>query len=112
MSNDSGLFRTYKQMLESGARLDGITWVDAEGNRWVPLCEAKMIHQYDHRWATYETDGTTGREVSLLVKQDPAVEALPRYWVSEREVEIRLKERGWSPGWLIGWREVVSGMMV
>jgi Beta-glucosidase-related glycosidases len=106
MSNDSGLFRAYQQMLESGARLDGITWVDAEGNRWVPLYEAKMIHQYDHRWATYETDGTTVREVSLLEKQDPAVEALPRYWVPEREVEIRLKERGWSPGWLIGWRDI------
>src|SRR5690606_15338493 len=42
MSNDSGLFRTYQQMLESGARFDGITWVDAEGNRWVPLSESSL----------------------------------------------------------------------
>ena len=25
--------------------------------RYVPLYEAKMIHQFDHRWATYEADG-------------------------------------------------------
>ena len=30
-----------------------------------PLYEGKMIHQYDHRWATYEKDGST-RDVSEL----------------------------------------------
>lgn len=106
MSNDSGLFRTYQQMLESGARLDGITWVDAEGNRWVPLYEAKMIHHYDHRWATYESDGETVRDRTDDEKRLLDTEPLPRYWVPEDEVEKRLRERGWDRQWLMGWRDV------
>src|SRR5690606_12625432 len=106
MSNDSGLFRTYQQMLESGARLDGITWVDAEGNRWVPLYEAEMIHHYDHRWATYESDGETVRDRTDDEKRLLDTEPLPRYWVPEDEVEKRLRERGWDRQWLMGWRDV------
>ena len=44
------------------------------------LYEAKMIHQFDHRWATYERDGTV-RDVTLAEKQDPSFVSLPRYWV-------------------------------
>jgi hypothetical protein len=50
-----------------------------------PLYEAKMIHQYDHRWATYEVDGST-RNVTVEEKQDPNYEVIPRYWVAKKEV--------------------------
>ncbi|WP_310643560.1 Eco57I restriction-modification methylase domain-containing protein [Limnohabitans sp.] len=55
----------------------------------LPLFEAKLIHQFDHRWATYTPDGNV-RDMSLAEKQDPVQTARPRYWVDEREVLARV----------------------
>jgi hypothetical protein len=52
-----------------------------------------MIHQFDHRWATY-VPGAGGEvetaEVSDAQKADPAFTVRPRYWVDEREVLARI----------------------
>lgn len=72
--------------------------------RMLPLYEAKMIHQFDHRWATYESDGST-RDVSQAEKQDATFVALPRYWVREEVVRDRLGDR-WDRDWLLGWRDI------
>jgi hypothetical protein len=72
--------------------------------RMLPLYEAKMIHQFDHRWATYEADGTV-RDVTLAEKQDPSFVSLPRYWVREELVRDRLGGR-WDRDWLLGWRDI------
>jgi hypothetical protein len=74
----------------------------------LPLYEAKLIHQYDHRWATYSTDGSS-RDISLVEKQDPEVTVTPRYWVSQDEVEERLKLKNWQREWLLGWRGIARG---
>ncbi|MGC9419816.1 MAG: Eco57I restriction-modification methylase domain-containing protein, partial [Rhodovulum sp.] len=74
--------------------------------RYVPLYEAKMIHQFDHRWATYEEDGTTSRDMGTAEKQNPRAEPQPRYWVPEGEVADRLAAKGWTRGWLMGWRDI------
>ena len=87
MSNDSGLFR------------------DAPASGRLPLYEAKMIHQFDHRWATYAADGSSG-DVAVDAKQDPNFRVTPRYWVDATEVESRLAAKGWSRGWLMGWRDI------
>jgi hypothetical protein len=71
MSNDSHLFQ------------------DNPGEGLLPLFEAKLIHQFDHRWATYTPDGDS-RDMTLAEKQDPAQTARPRYWVDEREVLARV----------------------
>ncbi|HFH4264388.1 Eco57I restriction-modification methylase domain-containing protein [Pseudomonas aeruginosa] len=55
----------------------------------LPLYEAKLIHQLDHRWATYTTDGNS-RDVTLAEKADPAFTVTPRYWVEAREVWLRV----------------------
>jgi hypothetical protein len=68
MSNDSGLFH------------------EAPGPNRLPLYEAKMIHQFDHRWATY-SDGWQWRRHSTAHKQDPTFGVTPRYWVEAAEVE-------------------------
>lgn len=67
-----------------------------------------MIHHFDHRWATYEADGETSRDVTPAEKADPAFTATPRYWVAEEEVEERLAERGWRRRWLMGWRDITN----
>ena len=58
---------------------------------YLPLYEAKMMHHFDHRWATYE--GTDTRDVTQTEKGDPDFLALPRYWVDEAEVKRRVPRR-------------------
>ncbi|MDI3420125.1 Eco57I restriction-modification methylase domain-containing protein [Streptomyces luteolus] len=128
MSHDSHLFRpsasngeTLESMLEDGWRLDRNVLVRGE-ERLLPLYEAKMLHHYDHRWATYTSDSET-RDFVPAEKQDPEVTVMPRYWVPEQDVPngkfdkhgkeqhdpgvaSRLAERGWAHQWLPGWRDV------
>lgn len=89
MSNDSHLF-------------DGRNEVDS-----LPLYEAKMIHQFDHRWASYGADGET-HDVDEVEKAASAYAITPRYWVKSSEVSQRLDDKGWEHGWLMGWRDVTS----
>ncbi|MCY4514720.1 MAG: N-6 DNA methylase [Candidatus Tectomicrobia bacterium] len=158
MTSDSGLFRTARQLAETGFERDETDWVrevaqehnlrSAEGDytveqraplfrsrgeflevaegraayrveaansetpsrleRYVPLYESKMIHQFDHRWAGYDEAGQTSADLSLLDKQDPSCEPAPRYWVPEDHVAARLKAKGWDRDWLIGWRRITN----
>jgi N-6 DNA Methylase len=93
MSGDSDLFRTAKQLTREGFTRKGRDWVKPVGTeRYLPLYEAKMIHHYDHRWATYE-DGVgdkDSRNLDLSEKENPEFEVDPRYWVPAREVHLRL----------------------
>lgn len=86
MTSDSGLFTTEP----------------SEGS--VPLYEAKMLHQFDHRWATYKTDGST-RDILDNEKKDPNFLPVPRYWVGRSEVENRLAHK-WKKNWLIAFRDI------
>jgi hypothetical protein len=55
MTSASHLFRTYADPVEEGGERDGNAFL-LRGEHWLPLYEAKMVHHYDHRWATYEPD--------------------------------------------------------
>lgn len=105
MSNDSHLFRTREQLEADGWHLDGNVFVRGT-DRMLPLYEAKMLHHYDHRWATYEPDGST-RDVTVEEKQDPHFTVLPRYWVADKEIDERLADR-WDRNWLLGYRWVTN----
>jgi len=102
MSTDSGLFRTRTELEAEGWELRGNVFLRGEA-RYLPLYEAKMLHQFDHRWATY--DGLETRDVTVAEKADPHCVALPRYWVPDREVTERLCGR-WDRHWLLGWRDI------
>jgi hypothetical protein len=104
MTSDSALFRTAAQLDAGGFVRDNCDWIGEA--RYVPLYEAKMIHQFDHRWATY--DGADSRDSTLLEKHAADFEPLSRYWVPETEVRDRLAAKGWTRGWLMGWREITS----
>ncbi|HVJ44498.1 MAG TPA: N-6 DNA methylase, partial [Dongiaceae bacterium] len=134
LTSESSLFRTARQLTISGMIQEGTEWmqsglrsdvatqvlklVDAENisqsgdetlrANYVPLCEAKMIHQFDHRWGGYDEDGETSSDPSTIQKLDPAFEPMPRYWVPKVEVEERLAEKGWNCKWLIGWRDIAN----
>jgi hypothetical protein len=107
MTNDSASFRTVDSLLTSGATLDGNVFVGTDGVRYLPLYEGKLIHHFDHRFATYEgAGGDNAIEVEGARKVDPSWAIMPRYWVSEGEVREKLD--GWDREWLIGFRKVTN----
>ena len=110
MSNDSGLFQNYSDLRNSGATFSGMTARLPNGMAYLPLYEAKMVHHYDHRWATYDEAGKGTREVTDIEKADAEFQVRPRYWVPENEVDERIKRVTDSFGkkreWLLGWRDI------
>jgi hypothetical protein len=78
---------------------------ESPSNEHVPLYEAKLIHQFDHRWATYLPDKSS-RDAMPSEKMDPGFTARPRYWVKRSDVEAKLESQRWERKWLIGWRDV------
>jgi hypothetical protein len=102
MSNDSNLFHTRDQLEADGWVLDGNVFQRGQG-RMLPLYEAKMIHIYDDRWATYEPDGST----RYLTENEKAetISPMPRYWVAQSDVNSKLAGR-WDNSWMLGWRDV------
>ena len=107
MSNDSGLFRTAAQLAAGSEERAGANWIGRDGETWVPLYEAKMVHQFDHRWATYEDNGSDSRDMTDAEKRGPASFARPRYWIQERDREDALEERT-ERQWLMGWRDITN----
>jgi len=109
MANDSRLFRTLGQLEAEGWILDGNAFVK-DGERMLPLYEAKMVHHFDHRFGDYadrtaDAEGTALPDVPVDRLQDPTYSPLPRYWVPATEVDDGLMGR-WERGWLLGWRDI------
>ncbi|WP_160174132.1 Eco57I restriction-modification methylase domain-containing protein [Endozoicomonas montiporae] len=94
MSNDSDLFHSLEQLRKIGAvpHKTGSAWWTFEKNNFIPLYEAKMVHHYDHRWATYELNGEGPRDCTLEEKQDSIYVNNPRYWVDHYQVALRASD--------------------
>jgi hypothetical protein len=113
MTSDSQSFSTAEERLGArNATREGNVWRVTAGSdtpaRYLPLYEAKMIWQYDHRFGTYE-NVRSWTDVSLPTPEEndyanPGYLPQPRYWVSENEVEGRLTS--WSRPWLLGFRDI------
>ncbi|MCY4542810.1 MAG: Eco57I restriction-modification methylase domain-containing protein [Rhodobacteraceae bacterium] len=95
MSNDSNLFRTQRQLEEAGWNFHGNVFT-RNGKRYLPLYEAKLFHQYDHRFATFEGVSSPklkkghARVMTEEEKGDPNTTVMPRYWIPEEEIKNRL----------------------
>jgi hypothetical protein len=106
MTSDSHLFRTRDWLEERGFRLSGNHFVKGE-EVYLPLYEAKMIHQFDHRYGSFE--GVTERgNVQLPTPSeaeysDPSYVSIPWYWVASSEVSKQISD---DRRWLVGFRNV------
>ncbi|WP_416519262.1 Eco57I restriction-modification methylase domain-containing protein [Streptomyces achromogenes] len=128
MSNDSHLFRTQDELTADGWTLNGNVF-ERDGQRYLPLYEAKMLHHFDHRLGTYEGQTEAQANMGTLPRvtpkqhDDPGFVPMPRYWVPEDDVDTgkqdrkgkpvlepgvtsRLAEQGWNRDWLAGFRKI------
>ncbi|HEY3788086.1 MAG TPA: N-6 DNA methylase, partial [Urbifossiella sp.] len=95
MANDSHLFKTADDLRGDGFKLRGNIY-EKDESRFLPLYEAKMLHQFDHRFSTY--DGATEKQLNVGIlpqptaeqKRDPNFVVQPRYWVAEADVKKAL----------------------
>jgi hypothetical protein len=107
------------------------------GDGRLPLYEAKMMWQFDHRFTTYE--GATPEQINVGIlpqvtperKTDASFRVLPRYWVDEGEVlkilapptdeeqealadgslapaELLRRQRSRAPKWLLAFRDITN----
>ena len=92
MSNDSDLFHTREQLMEEGWELRGNVFVRGE-ERQLPMYEAKLIHQYDHRFATFDGVSADGirkgntRPLTSVDKADPQSVVIPPLLDSRKRSE-------------------------
>ena len=111
MANDSGLFRTRSDLASAGW-LPRANRFERGGVTMLPLFEAKMTHQFNHRSGTFEGTPAGKRQHRLPSPSDqqladPEYTTLPFYWINEEEVDARL-DGVWDRGWLLGWRDVTD----
>jgi len=82
-----------------------------QGTNRLPLYEGKMMHQFDHRWATYTDSGDTV-DVTVNQKQDVNFTVNPRYWIDKNKVLERIEGDEYNkrpiPKWLMGWRDITN----
>ena len=99
MASDSHLFRTREELEKDEWKLEGNVFVRG-GERYLPLYEAKMIHQHNHRHGSIRYTGHVvgGRHYmeypSNIDLSNPQFCVMPRFWVSYDEANER------SYGWL------------
>jgi hypothetical protein len=113
MANDSSLFQTAADLEAAHGRRQGNHYV-VDGRRLLPLIEAKMVQQYDHRFASLVPNAADrAKRISRKFEgwysgrvEDPQDFVEPQYWVSESEVEERLEGR-WPYQWFLVWRDIV-----
>ena len=81
------------------------------------LYEAKMIHQFEHRFGDYAllTNVRSGAvrqlptpSIDLLANSDYAIRGA--YAVEREHVESWLVDQKWERDWLLGWRDITSGL--
>lgn len=90
MANDSYLFCSRQQLEQEGWRLAGNVF-EKDGQRFLPLYEAKMLHHYTYRYGDYRdqpigSENTSLPDVPVDRLCDAEYSVFPKYWVSEEEV--------------------------
>ncbi|MDO4158887.1 MAG: restriction endonuclease [Prevotellaceae bacterium] len=118
MSGDSGLFNTYMQLSEKGARYDNGNFI-YDNQLYVPLYEGKNIWLYNHHYGTFPTIGSRPSSIpmtELSSLQNPFEPIHPWYWVKETEVQNKMVKKDkkeniiweWKHSYYIAFRDVTN----
>lgn len=108
MWDNEGIFKTRQQLLDIGAELNDNVF-EENGELYLPLYEAKFIHQFDHRFATFqdvardEIENNNARILEREEKNDPTKYIVPRYWILESEYALKSNDN-----WHLGIRKITN----
>lgn len=92
MTSKSKLFRTKKQLEEEGWVLAGNIFQKGD-KKYLPIYEGKMIHHYNHRWASATACKSKAKFVNSTAAEllDPDYSPMPRYWIDEQSFADELR---------------------
>lgn len=114
MSNESHLFNQVADLKTRDGAFKGNIYI-AEGRDYLPLYEAKMVAQYNHRYGTLIGRENAGSRPSRKYEgwygtefENPTESAYPQYWVDRINVENKLGL--WNKDWLIGFRSIARAV--
>lgn len=108
MGYDSKGFTTAKEVMASAHRLE----LSLDDHELVRVYEAKLIHQFDHRYATYQT--TTSYYPDEVCRDRTPLErgidrqSFTRYWTTPDELKRRIEKSSWTRSYLLGYRDVTN----
>ena len=111
MTNDSDSFLTSRELSSLGAKLSGNHWTRDEVN-WLPMYEAKMCTQYNHRFGTYVNELGALVESHILPTPNndrllsPDYSVMPRYWVEESVVLSKMSNPDMT--WFLAFRNMTN----
>jgi hypothetical protein len=115
MTSDAAELRDREALEAEGFRLKG-SWFVRGSEEFAPVYEGKFIHQYDHRFATF--DGIpAGKRFGIKAatinpsdeqKRSRNFEIVPRYWVRRRFFEENASARGVSREWNLAFRDTTN----
>ena len=111
MSSDSHFFKTLKALEENGYYLKGNFYLNGK-KKYVPLYEQNLIHQYNHRFASFrKDDGTITSDQSQYIDvkrlKDYKELAIPRYWVEKEIIEEKKKSKKLNKNYYLSFRRSV-----
>ncbi len=101
MSNDSHLFADQSDLAEREAVFDRLGCAKVGEEVFLPLYESKLIHQFNHRYATF-IDGSV-REMSSGELSDPWNCIAPRYWLN-----AKIQAERFPGNWFLAYRMITN----
>jgi hypothetical protein len=105
MSNDSNLFKTSAQIGVIKVDNDGCAVLD--GKKYLPLYESKFIHQFNHRFASFngetliDSNESNAKELSQDELRNPYRFIDSRYWL-----ESKLQDERFPGRWFLVYRMI------
>ena len=108
MSLDSHLFRLEEE-LEDDFLLNNNMIFAGDEETYIPLYEAKLFHQYQFNFATFEgidrdrLNGQNTNEINNAINIEPSK---PRFWIKEKEVKQYCLNNNYKYKWFVGIRVI------
>jgi len=115
MTGDAAELRSRESLEGDGFKLRG-SWFVRGVEEFAPVYEGKFIHQYDHRFATFDgipVEKRFGIKAATInpteeQKADRYFEIVPRYWVRRKFYEENTFSRRINHDWNIAFRDTTN----
>jgi len=116
MTSEADKLKDLEELQSLGCQPDELMHMHYAGGSFVPLYEGKYIHQFDHRFASFEGIPREKRfgikagtyMPSTSQKADPEYHITPRYWVSQADALENAERRKLQSSWAIAFRAITN----
>jgi hypothetical protein len=79
----------------------------ADREEMVPVIRGSLVHQFEHRFGTFDLNTGTIRQLSAEERGNPDFRIISDKYVPRIELERKLSRQNWTRNWPIGWRDQV-----